>query len=176
MLTTDQWISLAGPIIIALGIIVSATLLIKQMKVNYSLSIREKAINYSVYANKNLIDARATLDQKFGSVFERSEAIPTQKIDEISKDHPEVQIAILTILAHWENMALAIETGIADNEVCRNMVASSLIQNTRVFRSFIDRRRELNPRYYMNLIKLRRRWEDELGDMPQVKFNPVLKI
>ena len=176
MLSTDQWLSLAAPAIIAIGIIVSATLLVKQMRTNYKMSIREKAISYSVYANKDLREARAILDEAFGPVFIQSDAIPNDRIDEIQKTDRKVELAILTILAHWENMALAIESGIADNEVCRNMVASSLIQNTRVFRGYIDKRRDMNPRYYMHLIKLRRRWEDELGKMPQIKFNPVLKI
>lgn len=172
----SPWLGILSPFIIAISTLVSASLVLYQLRVNYNLAIREKAIGYSVYANKDLREARALIDRSFGPVFTRSEAIPTKDIDAVISEEPEVELAILTILAHWENMALAIKSGIADNEVCRNMAASSLIQNTRVFRSFIDRRRELNPRYYMNLIHLRRQWESELGDLPTVQFNPVLKI
>ncbi|WP_227818041.1 DUF4760 domain-containing protein [Nitrogeniibacter aestuarii] len=170
-----DYILLLSPLVVAIGILISSLLIKKQMQMTYNLHRREKALSYSLYSNAHLRDARLKIEKEFGPLFGIREAISMKEIKEKVGKDSEIQAAIMTILAHWENMALAIITGIADNEVCRDMVASTLIQHLRVFYNFVEERREKNPRVYINLVKLSRRWQDELGQTPHVDYNPVLR-
>jgi hypothetical protein len=43
----------------------------------------------------------------------------------------------MTLLANWENMVLGVHSGIADEDVCFEMVASTILQHVKVFRNFI---------------------------------------
>jgi hypothetical protein len=75
-----------------------------------------------LYSNTHLRDARIKVEKSFGLLFSIREAIPMAEINKKMDSDSELQASIMTLLAHWENMALAIESGIADNAVCRDMV------------------------------------------------------
>lgn len=167
-------IRLAGPAIVLVGIAISAYLVYQQMKTNYEINLRSRALGYSLYANEHIRNAKIIIEKEFGPVFERNEAIPLSIIGEKIESNEELLSSILTILAHWENMALAIHSGVADNAVCYEMVGSSLDQHVKVFRSFIDKRRENNKRIYYHLMLLRREWEQSLSDIKVSHLYPVV--
>jgi hypothetical protein len=171
----QDYILLLSLITTTLGILISSLLIRKQMRITYNLHLRDKALSYSLFSNPSLIEARLKIESEFGPLFEIRESIAMKTIKETAANNSEIISAIMTVLAHWENMALAIKAGTADKEVCRDMVASTLIQHLRVFYNFLEKRREQNPRIYINLVKLGRDWQDELGQTPSVDYNPVLR-
>lgn len=59
-------------------------------------------------------------------------------------------------------MALSIEFGIADDEVCFEMVGTTLVKHVQIFREFIVDRQESNARAYQYLTIVQRRWSDRL--------------
>ena len=65
-----------------------------------------------------------------------------------TQDAMEILPSIMTLLAHWENMALAIHRTVADEDTCFEMVASTMNQHINVFRNFIADRQEKNQRIY----------------------------
>nr|WP_281396743.1 DUF4760 domain-containing protein [Roseospira visakhapatnamensis] len=144
------------------------------MRANYNLTIRNKALNYSLYSNEHLRDARMQVEEVFGSMFSIKEAIPMGEIEKKMESHPKLHVSILTLLAHWESMALAIESDVASDEVCFDMVASTLIQHVKIFRNFIEQRREKNPRIYCYLMTLRRRWEEKLIETQRASLPPIM--
>ena len=166
---------LFSPLVVAIGILVSTLHIKQQMRMTYNLHMREKSLSYSLYSNQHLRDARLKIEREFGPLFSIKEAISMNELNIKVKEDSEILASIMTILAHWENMALAINSGIADNEVCRDMVSSTLIQHLRVFYNFVEERREKNPRIYLNLINLSRKWQDELGQTTSVQYNPVIR-
>ncbi|MCE8419139.1 DUF4760 domain-containing protein [Rhodovulum sulfidophilum] len=188
----DVFLHLAGPLAILTGVFVSALMIFRQMRLNYVLAqenykiaIRSKSLSYSLYSNEHLRDARIKVEQVFGPMFAIKEAIPMAEINEKIKrssgdakgrhgNDTELYASILTLLAHWENMALSIDAGLADDDVCFEMVASTLIQHVKIFRNFIEERRARNPRIYDHLMGLRRRWEERLIRIQRSNFQPIL--
>lgn len=170
---------LAGPIAILIGVTVSAYMISRQMRLNYQLAVRSKSLSYSLYANEHLRDARINVEAAFGPMFEIKEAIPMaeirSKIEDKDSEDNQLYASILTLLAHWENMALSIDAGLADDDVCFEMVASTLIQHVKIFRNFIEERRANNPRIYDHLMNLRRRWEEELVQIQRSNLQPIMK-
>ena len=172
--TTEIMIRILGPATIILGIGVSATLVIRQMRMQYRLNLRNKALSYTLYANEHVRDARIKIEEAFGSIFLRIDPIPLPDMEQKIVDDDELLPAILTLLAHWENMALAIHSGVCDNKVCFEMVASTLIQHVKIFENFIGERKQRNPRVYFYLRKLRTSWEDAIANMSTSKFSPII--
>lgn len=66
------------------------------------------------------------------------------------------------LLGHWENLALAISAGMADDDLAFEMVGSSVVAYVSRFREFIGLRRQQQPRIYEYLIPLVDRWETQL--------------
>lgn len=168
-------VRLIGPVVILIGICISAFLVIRQMKMQNRTNRRTKALTYSLYSNEHLRDSRLKIEQAFGSMFSLNEPIPMAEIEKKIEEDPEILSSIFTLLAHWENMSLAIYAGIADDGVCYEMVASTLNQHVKIFRNFIEDRRKNNPRIYYHLTELRRRWEERLGDVHVLSFKPVME-
>lgn len=172
-----------GPIAIFTGIVVSAVLVRRQIWMNYRLSLRNKGFEYSLYSREALLKSRIRVEQRFGNLFEKKEPIPMEEINRIIEDDRADENTdstllsdILTLLAHWENMALAIYSGVADEDVCFEMVAGTMIQHVKVFRNFIDDRKASNDRAYYYLLKLRRKWEERLSTFARSDFQEVLPI
>lgn len=173
---TGNIIQLIAVIIALAGLIISNILLTRQMhamkeqiassetrrEMDYNLALRSKALSYSLYSNMHLRDARLNIEDKCGDYIRERQIIPRSEIKEKLKEYPNLNSDITTLLAHWENLALAISSDIADEKVAKNMVAGALITHVIVFQSFIEDRRNINSRAYSHLVKLKDRWHAEL--------------
>lgn len=173
------YIPLASPMAILASIVFSGFWIRKQMRTNYHLALRTKALAYSLYANEHLRDARIKVERAFGPLFLIKEPLPMEAIrekenDENLEDATEILPSIMTLLAHWENMALAIHCTVADEDTCFEMVASTMNQHINVFRNFIADRQEKNQRIYYHLMCLRRRWDARLSNVTITEMAPVL--
>ncbi|MDW7728320.1 MAG: DUF4760 domain-containing protein [Candidatus Methanoperedens sp.] len=117
------------------------------------------------------------MDETFGILtFGKCEALTMKQIDEAIEKEPSIYTDISYIVAHWENMALAIHANIADETVAFEMVAGMVISYVRVFRNFIEKKRELNPRAYDYLLTLAKKWEDCLHKVERPQFSSFCDV
>ena len=155
--------------IMALGILIGSrqlALLRRQLEhlemqsaSQYEWNRRIHALTFSLVRSPELRAARIQLDQAFGILARRTEALTLEQINGAIDNDPAVYTHIMGVLAHWENMALSVDAKVADEEVAFAMVAGLVISFVRVFRNFIEERRRTNPRAYEFLVALQQRWE-----------------
>lgn len=138
-------------------------LLKKEMEYEYDWHRRSKALEYSLSRNRNLQELRTSIDCLFGNIHHRQRSIPYQEIADKLKQDDTSYTVITSLLAHWENLALAIHFGIVDEDVAYEMTAGIVIDHVRAFEDFItERRRTNNPRAYNYLLNLSSRWRARL--------------
>ena len=141
-------------------------LLGEQLNFQYEWNKKERALDYSLNRNKILQQSRVQLESLFGNIHQRPHEIESDEIKKILDDNKYSYTVITSLLAHWENMALAIQKGIVDEDVAYEMTAGLVIDYVRAFKEFIKTRRdENNRRAYAYLLPLASRWEARLhGD------------
>ena len=144
-----------------------------QSRNKYEWNRRVEAISYSLIKSQRLREARIELDKHFGILSGRTEALTIAELDKEIEKNPALHTDILYALAHWENMALAIHAGIADEDVAFEMVAGMVIQFVSVFHNFIERRKGENPRAYEYLTRLSVRWQDRLKSTDKPIFADI---
>lgn len=152
------------------------TLLIKQIRNQYEWLMRQCALSYHHAKNEQLQRAISNLNKTFGILLAKKEALTLNEIDEAVKINSSVYTDVICFLGHWENMALAIHAKIADETVALEMVAGMIISYVRVFRNFIERRRQTNPRAYDYRLALAKRWEDKLRQTKKPPFSDLRNI
>jgi hypothetical protein len=166
-------IVMGGGLIIAIR---QLALLTQQIKSQYEWSTRQCALSYSLTKSERLREARINLDNVFGLLVGKKEALTLNDIDKAIEKDTSLYTDIIYLLAHWENMALAIHTKVADETVAFEMVAGMVVSYVRVFRNFIDRRKELNPRAYYYLLDLSKQWEDKLRQVTKPQFSDLRNV
>ncbi len=130
---------------------------------------RSGALAYSLFKSDSLRNAKIRLDKAFGNLKDQGRLplqIIKEKIDENSNTETNdinIETDIQTVLGHWENMALAIENNVADEDVAFSMVANQVKLYHNAFKEFIDEIREIYPQRYVHLIELYKRWQRRLG-------------
>ena len=113
-----------------------------QTENQYEWSKRDHALSYSLTRSEALRDTRERLETAFGGPLRgREEPLTLKEINLAIEKDAAVNTLIHSLLAHWENLALAIELKIADEEVAFEMVAGTVLAHVQVFRPFIDWRR-----------------------------------
>ena len=146
----------------------------KQIQNRYEWSTRQFALTYSITRNSRLREARIKLDEAFGIITSGdSEALTQKQIDEAIEKDPSIYTDISYLLAHWENMALAIRTKVVNEEVAFEMVGGMVITYVEVFRNFIEDRRKINPKAYDYLLTLNKEWEDRLNGVTRPQFSNI---
>jgi len=145
----------------------------KQAKNKYEWNRRVEALSYSLIRSQRLRDARIVLDKHFGILSGRAEALTLEELDTAMGENSALHTDILYVLAHWENMALAIHADIADEDVAFEMVAGMVIYFVNLFHNYIERRKKENPRVYEYLLKLSLRWEDRLKHTNKPIFDSI---
>ena len=138
---------------------------------------RSGALAYSLFKSDSLRNAKIRLDKAFGNLKDQGRLplqIIKEKIEENEKNEKNennpniktyinIETDIQTVLGHWENMALAIENNVADEDVAFSMVANQVKLYHNAFKEFIDEIREIYPQRYVHLIELYKRWQRRLG-------------
>lgn len=117
-----------------------------------------KALSYSLYAAEHLRESRLQIGKLFGERIASGGVISLEDLKAEFSRESELQQNVLILFAHWENMALAINMSIADEETARRMVFGTLTSHVSFFESFISDRKRANSRAYENLTGLHLRW------------------
>lgn len=123
---------------------------------------RSGALAYSLFKNDSLRTTKIRLDKAFGNLKDQGR-LPLATIKEKSDKDPNIETYIQTVLGHWENMALAIDNGVADEDVAFSMVANQVKLYHNAFKEFIDEIREIYPQRYAHLTELYKKWQKRLG-------------
>jgi len=122
---------------------------------------RSGALAYSLFKSDSLRKAKIRLDNTFGNLKDQGK-LPLKTIQEKVKKESDIETDIQTVLGHWENMALAIENGVADENVAFSMVANQVKLYHNAFKEFIDDIREIYPQRYAHLTELYKKWQKRL--------------
>ncbi len=123
---------------------------------------RSGALAYSLFKSDSLRNAKIRLDNAFGNLKDQGK-LPLKTIQERVKKESGIETDIQTVLGHWENMALAIDNDVADEDVAFFMVANQVKLYHNAFKEFIDDIREIYPQRYIHLTELYKRWQKRLG-------------
>jgi hypothetical protein len=136
----------------------------------YKWSKRKYAMSYSLSNSESFRQARSNLEKAFCIFNTETSVLTMDEIEKVTKNEPSIHADILYVLAHWENMALAIKEEIADEEVAFEMVATTLILFTDVFKEFIEQRHEqTGGRAYEYLLQLSDKWDARLSKAKRKK-------
>jgi hypothetical protein len=136
----------------------------------YKWSMRKYAMSYSLSSSESFRQARSNLEEAFCIFDTETSVLAMDDIKKVTKNNPSIYADILYVLAHWESMALAIRVKIADEEVAFEMVASTVVLFTKVFKEFIEKRHEkTGGRAYEYLKPLSEEWEKKLGKAKRKK-------
>ncbi|MDM8560304.1 DUF4760 domain-containing protein [Candidatus Parabeggiatoa sp. HSG14] len=136
----------------------------------YKWSMRKYAMSYSLSHSEPFRQARSNLEKAFCIFNTETSVLAMEEIEKVTKNNPSIHADILYVLAHWENMALAIREKIADEKVAFEMVATTVVLFTKVFKEFIEwRHKKTDGRAYEYLIPLSDKWETKLNKVKKKK-------
>ena len=141
----------------------------KASRKEFEWRMRQAAISYSLTKNPDMRDIRTQIDKYFGITkrFDEMPRIPlTQKELQHAFEDAELYNNIVFFMAHWENMAMAIAFNYAHEEVAFEMTANWVVLYTELFKNFIIKRRQVNPRAYQYLLTLVKKWAEQLESNP----------
>ncbi len=85
---------------------------------------------------------------------DRSTTIPIA----IIKEKKDAIKNIVVLLAHWENLALAIDVSVADEETAKAMTRTNVINTMTLYSEFIKEEKGAAPGKYDHLIRLATKW------------------
>jgi len=165
-LTTLEWFHLVEAMVLVLATWVAyrqLKLLRRQMQEEHLKARRDRALEYSIARSPHLRDVRTAVDTAFDPERWRNKTIPQKEITAVLDKHPGLETQLISLLAHWENLALTVYSGVTDEDMAREMVAGTLVEYVDRFREFIHyRQAKENKRLYEYLVRLAGRWRRQL--------------
>lgn len=172
LLVVSSWATFVVLLIGALSGVWQVSRVAQQARSEYMWKRRENALSYSLTRSEIHFNARLELERVFGDKLSSNTPLTLEEIDEKEKEDNGVSVLtnIRVLLAHWENMALAIYAHIADEDVAFEMVAGTVVKTVATYREYIDRERRKNPKSFQYLVMLNDRWS-KIRSGPQVIFS-----
>lgn len=162
VLEVAAWtIAVATAVALIVGLLQNA----RTQRAHYDWDRKKTALSYSVTNKAELRDARTRIQRVFyeleaGRAVDDLRGPSYEVIDSMIESSPDLSSTdVVLLLGHWENLALAIHHGVADEQIAFDMVASTVRRHVEFFRDFIAHRRGEKGRYYDNLILLNERWQ-----------------
>jgi len=152
--------------------VVGVFLVFKNMENQYKWNKMNKAFEYSLTEDPKFINILQTLDGKFGINHAMKKSINPIDIDitlesdtidlnpNLSAEQVKIRNYVQIILARLENMAIAIEHEIVEEEICRHLLESRVVNLYTAFEEYIKilRIRRNAPKLYINLQNLAETW------------------
>jgi len=153
--------------------VIGVFLVFKNMKNQYKWNRMNKSFEYSLTEDPKFINILQTLDGKFGINHSMKESINPVDIDislesdtinlhpDLSPEQVKIRNYVQIILARLENMAIAIEHNVVDEEICKHLLESRVVNLYTAFEAYIKilRVRRKAPKLYINLQHLAETWE-----------------
>jgi len=149
-------------------------LLRKQLETQDRKARRDEALKYSLARARELRPVREYVDRAFPPGEWQNKTVPIEVIDEAAARDARLQTEMISLLAHWENLALTVHSDVCDEDMAFEMVASTLVEYVNRFGAFIEQRRQTQSRrLYVYLLSLAKRWRqrlDKVGDKMQFRI------
>ena len=161
------------PIIMTLGLLAASGqlyFLVRKERESYEWRKKELSLSYSLTKSERSQKARIAIETCFVDFRCRAEPIPYPEIDKALCQYGDINTYIYDMLGHWENMALSIKRGIANENVAFEMVASMVITYVVNFQEYIRDRQKRNPRAYAYLVAMAYAWIKRLPKKERAKF------
>ena len=158
-------------VIVALGVVLTGAQIAfaswwasRQLRAQLEWSRREAALNFSMVRNPALRESRMSLDRIFQGRFYACTPLSREDVARYIEEKKDdgFYTHMTTILSNWNVMAVAIRSGVADEDVAFEMIANSMLDSVDFFRSYIDLREEEHPLSYEHLLDLDKRWRARL--------------
>lgn len=120
----------------------------------------EKALEYSFHRTDVVRNARGSVYREFGNPTGHDEPISLITLQDAFKRDPQVEEDLITLLAHVENIALAIHSELIDEEVVYHLVAATCVAIMNAFSEFIEHRGAEQPSYLSEAKLVMGRWQE----------------
>ncbi len=134
--------------------------LVDQQRRDYVRTLRDHALTYSFDNRMDLVEGLLALRNEFERGM-RDGRVPLEEMVQDGGAWKKPVSTLVLLFAHWENLALTIYSGTTDERMAFERCARNLVTYVDRYRSFIDHRREENPRMYIYLTMLADRWRGE---------------
>lgn len=151
-------------VVVASGLLMAYLQLKRMAKIsqsNHDWNRRITSLNYAFTDDPDITIRLSRLDKHLQLGQRQKEEISIKEIDDLEKtDYPEIRADIQFVLGRLENMFVAVSQGIADEDVCKDMLSSRVILYHRFFGSYIDdvRRKMGSNRLYENFVHFAQQW------------------
>ena len=124
---------------------------------------RGRALEYSLTRAPHLRKLRVDIDCAFDPSHWGDRTIQIGDLTAVFDRDENVRPQLIALLAHWENLALTVASGVTDEDMAFEMVASTLVSYEHRFSEFIESRRaDQSRRLYAYLTPLAERWRRRL--------------
>ena len=141
--------------------IIQTALLRKQIREDHEWKRREKSLLYSQYYNETLRKTKDSINNAFGYIQSRENPLTTDELNRSFDENPSLRNEINFLLAYLENIGLAVRHNIASFDVIYDLMANTYLKYFFLFRPYINKAREHNPRLWENFEFLAHEIENE---------------
>ncbi len=138
----------------------------KQITAQHDWNRRSKACEYSFSDDPQILQILTRLDFHLKVSSQKSFGISFEEIEEKRKVYPEIKLDIHFALARLEAMCVAVQNGVADEQLCIELFRNRTISFYRFFQNYIEEIREKRGTntLFITLEKYAHRWQK--GDYP----------
>ncbi|GEM_PF-6277109 len=134
----------------------------------YELATRANALDYSISRNWPYRESRRAIEKAFGGVDNREQPVTVEEVERAKEQYPNIEDDLRILLGNFENLALAIHAGVADEDVAFQLLGAPFLKTADIFMPYMLAKQKVHPSRYLNLLELKKDWEKR--DLRGIKF------
>ncbi|HKH43179.1 MAG TPA: DUF4760 domain-containing protein [Thermoanaerobaculia bacterium] len=144
----------------------------KQVQQEYDKARRDNATTYFLNRIPEHLQARERLHELLETRLEDAHtSAPLDRLQKSFDEDEKLKLSVIGLLSHWEGLALTVAVGMTDEDVAFEMQGYSFVTIVSKLQGFIDSIRSTsNPRSYVYLELLSKRWKERLAQQGSTPF------
>lgn len=144
--------------------IIRLNLINKQIRLNYEWNVREMSLKYSGLYHPQIRESKEILQREF-NLYGRNDAIPLDDIKKSIENKKDIQIHLNSILTYYENISLACQKKIADEDIIFDMCGKTMVNIKHKLTNYINHHREVakNERLWKEFCNYASNFETKLN-------------
>ena len=164
-MNTDQWIAIIEIAIVIIGALAGINqlrLVGRQLRRDAARERVNRALEFSASRNILLRNAVTEVNEILDKNLEGktlSDKNFAKIVNQLLDTDPNFETRLRMLLAQWENLALSISAGSADEDIAFEMFRGTILEDFRKYQPYIERVRKKNERKYVYLERLVKRWQ-----------------
>jgi hypothetical protein len=168
-----EFVTFATVIIGVIIGIVRLTLINKHIRLNYEWNVREMSLKYSGLYHPQIRESKEILQIEF-NLYGRNDAIPLEDIKSSIKNKKDVQIHLNNILTYYENISLACQKKVADEDIVFDMCGKTMVNIKHKLTNYIIYHREIakNERLWKEFCNHASKFETRLN-LPAIELKKI---